>query len=190
MRLIVIDNYDSFTYNLVQAFAEIGIMPVVFRNDEIAVDDMLRMQPECLVISPGPATPAEAGISCEAIRALAGKIPVFGVCLGMQCIAQVVGAKIVPAVEPVHGKTSTIRHDERGVFSGLPNPLECMRYHSLIVERESLPPELIISATTADGVIMGLRHRRYPIEGVQFHPESVLAQCGLRLLANVLDKVK
>lgn len=186
MRLVLIDNYDSFTYNLVQGFAELGAAPEVFRNDEISVDELIGLRPDCLVISPGPADPDEAGISCEAIRAFAGRIPVYGVCLGLQCIAQVFGAKIISAPEPVHGKTSNVTHDGKGVFAGLPNPLACMRYHSLIVNRESVVSDLDVSATTSGGVIMGLRHRRYPIEGVQFHPESVLSQAGPQMLANVL----
>lgn len=186
MLLIVIDNYDSFTYNLVQGFARLGAALRVFRNDEISVDEIARLRPDCLVVSPGPATPDEAGISCDAIRAFAGTIPILGVCLGLQCIAQVFGARIVQSPEPVHGKTSRVPHDGKGVFDGLPNPLVCMRYHSLIVDRDSLSPELEITATTEDGVIMGLRHRRYPLEGVQFHPESVMAQSGLPLLANFL----
>ena len=186
MLLIVIDNYDSFTYNLVQGFAQLGAALRVFRNDEISVDELARLRPECLVISPGPATPDEAGISCDAVRAFAGRMPILGVCLGLQCIAQVFGARIVPAPEPVHGKTSLVRHDGKGVFAALPNPLECMRYHSLMVDRDSLSPELEITASAADGVIMGLRHRRFALEGVQFHPESVMAQAGLQLLANFL----
>jgi anthranilate synthase/aminodeoxychorismate synthase-like glutamine amidotransferase len=186
VQLIVIDNYDSFTYNLVQGFSQLGADLRVFRNDEISVDELARMHPDCLVISPGPATPDEAGISCDAVRTFAGKIPILGVCLGLQCIAQVFGARIVPAPEPVHGKASRVRHDGRGVFAGLPNPLECMRYHSLMVDRNSLPPELEITAGAADGVIMGLRHRGFSVEGVQFHPESVMAEAGLQLLANLL----
>jgi anthranilate synthase/aminodeoxychorismate synthase-like glutamine amidotransferase len=184
--LIVIDNYDSFTYNLVQGFAQLGAALRVFRNDEISADELARLRPECLVISPGPATPDEAGISCDSVRAFAGRIPILGVCLGLQCMAQVFGARIVPAPEPVHGKTSRVRHDGKGVFATLPNPLECMRYHSLMVDRDSLSPKLEITATTADGVIMGLRHRRFPVEGVQFHPESVGAEAGLPLLENFL----
>jgi anthranilate synthase/aminodeoxychorismate synthase-like glutamine amidotransferase len=187
MRLVLIDNYDSFSYNLVQGFAELGAAPLVFRNDKISVNDLIHLQPDCLVISPGPAAPDQAGISCDAIRAFAGRIPVFGVCLGMQCIAQVFGAKIIPAPEPVHGKTSSVTHDGKGVFAQLPNPLECMRYHSLVVDSQTVTSDLDISATTADGVIMGLRHHQYPIEGVQFHPESVLAQFGMRMLSNVLN---
>ena len=186
MLLIVIDNYDSFTYNLVQGFAQLGATLRVFRNDEISVGELARLDPDCLVISPGPATPDDAGISCDAVRSFAGTVPILGVCLGMQCIAQVFGARIVRAPEPVHGKTSLVQHDGKGVFASLPNPLECMRYHSLMVDRDSLSPDLEITATTADGVIMGLRHRRCPVEGVQFHPESVMAEAGLHLLANFL----
>jgi anthranilate synthase/aminodeoxychorismate synthase-like glutamine amidotransferase len=184
--LIVIDNYDSFTYNLAQGFAQLGASLRVFRSDEISVGELARLDPDGLLISPGPATPDEAGISCDAIRAFAGSVPILGVCLGMQCIAQVFGAGIVRTPEPVHGKTSLVQHDGKGVFATLPNPLKCMRYHSLMVEQDSLPNELEITATTADGVIMGLRHRRFPVEGVQFHPESVLAQNGMPLLANFL----
>jgi anthranilate synthase/aminodeoxychorismate synthase-like glutamine amidotransferase len=184
--LLVIDNYDSFTYNLVQAFAQLGAAVRVFRNDEVSVDELLRLKPEALVISPGPAAPDEAGISCDAIRTFAGRIPILGVCLGLQCLAQVYGAKIIAAPEPVHGKTSLVQHDGNGVFAALPNPVECMRYHSLMVDRDSLSSELEITATAEDGVIMGLRHRGYPIEGVQFHPESVMAEAGLLLLTNFL----
>ena len=186
MLLIVIDNYDSFTYNLVQGFAQLGAALRVFRNDEISVDEIVRLCPDRVVISPGPATPDEAGISCDVIRAFAGSVPILGVCLGMQCIAQAYGTRIIYAPEPIHGKTSRVQHDGKGVFAALPNPLECMRYHSLVVDRDSLSSELEITATTEDGVIMGLRHRRHGIEGVQFHPESVMAQSGLPLLANFL----
>jgi anthranilate synthase component II len=186
MSLILIDNYDSFTYNLVQYFAELGHKPIVYRHDRITVRDLRAMQPEWLVISPGPGGPAQAGISCAAIEAFAGLIPILGVCLGLQCIAAVFGGSIGRAAEPVHGKTSEIRHDQQGIFHLLPNPLRVMRYHSLIVQSDGLAADLTATAFTEDHVIMGLRHTKYAIEGVQFHPESVLSEHGKAMLKNFL----
>jgi len=184
--LVLIDNYDSFTYNLVQYFGRLGVTPQVFRNDKITLDALVALQPERLVISPGPCTPTEAGISCAAIAAFAGKIPVLGVCLGHQSIGQVFGGKIVRAARLMHGKVSPIQHDGRGAFAGLPMPFSATRYHSLLIEPASLPACLERSAWTAEGEIMGVRHREFTVEGVQFHPESILTESGLTLLANFL----
>lgn len=186
--LLVIDNYDSFTYNLVQYLAEIGARVRVARNDEFTVTQVEAMAPEAIVISPGPRTPEEAGISVDIIRQLGGRIPLFGVCLGHQAIGQAFGGRVVRAPSPVHGKSSRIFHDERGVFAGLPNPLDATRYHSLIIERENLPDCLEITAKTWDELIMGVRHKTLPIEGVQFHPESVLTKSGKQLLHNFLRR--
>jgi anthranilate synthase/aminodeoxychorismate synthase-like glutamine amidotransferase len=180
----MIDNYDSFTFNLVQYLAEMGQELVVYRNDEVSVDDVLADKPDKIVISPGPGRPEEAGISIDLIKAAAGKIPVLGVCLGHQAIGAAFGGKVVHAGVLVHGKTSKISHDGKTIFEGLPNPFIATRYHSLVVERESLPPELEISAETEDGLIMALRRRDFPIEGVQFHPESILTSEGKALLRN------
>jgi para-aminobenzoate synthetase component 2 len=184
--ILVIDNYDSFTYNLVQYLGELGARLEVRRNDQTTVDEIARLAPERIVISPGPKTPSEAGICLEVIEKLAGRIPILGVCLGHQAIGQAFGGKVVRAPEIMHGKTSEIRHDGKTIFSGLPNPFSATRYHSLIVERASLPSCLEISATTSDGLIMGLRHKEVKAEGVQFHPESVLTDAGKQLLANFL----
>jgi len=184
--LILIDNYDSFTYNLVQYFGRLGISPRVYRNDKIGVAELEEMAPDYLVISPGPKTPKDAGISCAAIRAFAGRIPVLGVCLGHQCIGAVYGAVIDVAPRLMHGKVSPIRHDNRGLFHGLPDPFEATRYHSLVITPESLPDCLEMSAWTAEGEIMGVRHREFTVEGVQFHPESILTDAGLTLLQNFL----
>ena len=184
--LLVIDNYDSFTYNLVQYLGELGQQVRVVRNNEVSVDDVARMCPEAIVISPGPCTPNEAGISLEVISSLAGKIPILGVCLGHQAIGQAFGGKVIRAKEVVHGKTSRVFHDDKGLFAGLPNPFEATRYHSLIVERSSLPDCLEITAKTWDEEIMGLRHKTMPVEGVQFHPESFLTKVGKDLLRNFL----
>ena len=183
--LIVIDNYDSFTYNLVQAFGELGAEMEVWRNDEITVEEIETKSPRKIVISPGPGAPSEAGMSLDVIKHFAGRIPVLGVCLGHQAIAEAFGGRVVRAPPPtVHGKASDISHDGRSVFRGLPRMFKVGRYHSLVVERESLPVCLEISATTRDGLIMGLRHREMDVEGVQFHPESILTPEGNRLLAN------
>jgi anthranilate synthase/aminodeoxychorismate synthase-like glutamine amidotransferase len=184
--LLVIDNYDSFTYNLVQYFGELGADPQVKRNDAITPDEVEKMKPQKIVISPGPGRPEEAGISMELIRKFGGKIPILGVCLGHQCMGEVYGGKVVRAGRLMHGKTSPIQHDGKGVFQGLPNPFEATRYHSLIVEKNSVPSCLEVCAETAEGEIMGLRHREYPVHGVQFHPESILSKDGKDLLANFL----
>ncbi|HET9113333.1 MAG TPA: aminodeoxychorismate/anthranilate synthase component II [Burkholderiales bacterium] len=184
--LLMIDNYDSFTYNLVQYFGELGEDVRVFRNDEIALDDIAALKPERIVISPGPCTPNEAGISIPLIRAFSGKVPILGVCLGHQSIGQAFGGEIVRAQQLMHGKTSMIHHLDSGVFAGLPNPLRATRYHSLVVKRQTLPDCLEITAWTDDGEIMGVRHKTLAIEGVQFHPESILTEYGHDMLANFL----
>jgi anthranilate synthase component II len=184
--ILLIDNYDSFTYNLYQYICELGAECRVVRNDAIGLAGIRKLKPKAVVISPGPGTPDESGISLEVIAELGKRVPVFGVCLGHQAIGQVFGGKVVRLRTPMHGKVSEIRHRGKGVFSGLKAPFLATRYHSLIVERRSLPKCLEITAETADGVIMGLRHRELPIEGVQFHPESVMTEEGKRLMANVL----
>jgi anthranilate synthase/aminodeoxychorismate synthase-like glutamine amidotransferase len=184
--ILVIDNYDSFTYNLVQYLGELGAVPEVRRNDQIEVEEISRLAPERIVISPGPKTPTEAGICLEVIQKYSGKIPILGVCLGHQAIGQAFGGKVIRAPELMHGKTSQISHDGKTIFTNLPNPFPATRYHSLIVERSTLPDCLEISATTPDGIIMGLRHKKMKVEGVQFHPESVLTESGKQLLANFL----
>ncbi len=184
--VLVIDNYDSFTYNLVQYLGELGAETEVRRNDQVSLAEIERLQPDRIVISPGPKTPSEAGICLDLIRIFAGKIPVLGVCLGHQAIGQAFGGRVIRAPEIMHGKTSLITHDGRTIFSGLPNPFPAARYHSLIVERETLPDCLAISATSPDGLIMGLRHKELAVEGVQFHPESVLTGAGMQLLRNFL----
>ena len=186
--LLMIDNYDSFTYNLVQYFGELGADVRVFRNDEIDVAGIAQLAPEQLVISPGPCSPAEAGISVAAIHEFAGRIPILGVCLGHQSIGAAFGGRIVHARRLMHGKTSPVHHDGRGVFHGLPDPLVCTRYHSLAIERESLPDCLEVTAWTDDGEIMGVRHKTLAVEGVQFHPESILTAHGHELLKNFLDE--
>jgi anthranilate synthase/aminodeoxychorismate synthase-like glutamine amidotransferase len=184
--LLILDNYDSFTYNLVQYFGELGCEPVVRRNDAISVDEIAKLKPTHICISPGPGRPAEAGISEEVVRRFASSVPLLGVCLGHQCIAEVFGGQVVQAERLMHGKASEIYHDGSGVFAGLPNPFSATRYHSLIVAPESLPNELAVSAKTAEGEIMGLQHREFPLHGVQFHPESILTGQGKKLLANFL----
>jgi anthranilate synthase/aminodeoxychorismate synthase-like glutamine amidotransferase len=187
MKLLVIDNYDSFTYNLVQYFGEIAdVDPVVKRNDEISIDEIKKLKPDRIVISPGPGRPENAGISSNLIREFGPRVPILGVCLGHQCIAQVFGAKVVRADKLMHGKTSQIHHQYAGVFKDLGEPLEATRYHSLIVKRDSVPDSLAITAETEEGEIMGLQHRRFTIYGVQFHPESILTTEGRKLLANFL----
>jgi anthranilate synthase component 2/para-aminobenzoate synthetase component 2 len=184
--LLMIDNYDSFTYNLVQYLGELGEELVVYRNDRITPEKAERLAPDRVVISPGPCTPREAGVSNDIIRRFAGECPILGVCLGHQCIGHVFGGEVVHAPRLMHGKTSMIHHDGRTIFAGLPNPFEATRYHSLIVARESLPDCLEITAETDQGEIMGVRHREYQIEGVQFHPESILTTAGKDLLRNFL----
>jgi anthranilate synthase/aminodeoxychorismate synthase-like glutamine amidotransferase len=185
--ILLLDNYDSFTYNLAQYLGELGCQVEVHRNDRISVEQIAQRKPERIVISPGPCTPKEAGICVELIQKLAGKIPILGVCLGHQAIGAAFGGKIIRAPKLFHGKTSQIRHDGSGVFRGLPNPFTATRYHSLIVERKSLPRELQITAETDDDIIMGMQHRKYPLMGVQFHPESVLTESGKQLLKNFLS---
>jgi len=186
--ILVLDNYDSFTYNLVQYLGELGVEVEVRRNDQVTVDEVAKMRPERIVISPGPCTPREAGISVELIQRFAGKVPMLGVCLGHQAIGEAFGGKVVRATHLMHGKTSSVMHDNKTIFQGLPMPMTATRYHSLIVEEKSLPAELEISAWTTekdgDRTIMGLRHRQCAVEGVQFHPESVLTDAGKRLVAN------
>jgi len=184
--LIMIDNYDSFTYNLVQYLGELGADVRVYRNDEIDVDSVAAMNPAHVVLSPGPCTPNEAGITLPLIERLAGKVPLLGVCLGHQAIGQAFGGKVVRAKKVMHGKVSNVRHDSRGVFAGIPNDFIATRYHSLVIERESLPADLEITAESEDGEIMGVRHRRYAVEGVQFHPEALLTEHGHKLLENFL----
>ena len=186
--ILMIDNYDSFTYNLVQYLGELGADVRVYRNDQITVAEIQRLAPTKIVISPGPCTPTEAGISCDVIREFAGRVPLLGVCLGHQCIGQVFGGEIVRAPALFHGKTSMIYHDDKTIFRGLPRPFEATRYHSLVIRRETLPDCLELSAETDDGVIMGVRHRELLVEGVQFHPESILTREGKQLLANFLSQ--
>jgi para-aminobenzoate synthetase component II len=185
--ILLLDNYDSFTYNLAQYLGELGCEVEVHRNDKISVEEIAKRKPERIVISPGPCTPQEAGISIELIERLAGKFPILGVCLGHQALGAAFGGKIVRAPKLFHGKTSEIHHDGKGVFQDLPEPFTATRYHSLIVERKTLPRELTITAETADGIIMGVRHRQHKLEGVQFHPESVLTESGKPLLQNFLS---
>jgi len=185
-RLLLIDNYDSFTYNLVQAFLVLGAEVDVRRNDEITVEEALALAPSHLCISPGPGTPRDAGVSMAMISAFAGKVPVFGVCLGHQAIVEAFGGEVVRASRLMHGKTSLVEHDGRGLFAGLPQPCEVGRYHSLIAQPSKMPAELEVDARTAEGEIMGVRHRRYAVEGVQFHPESVLTPQGPQLMGNFL----
>ncbi|MEW6423925.1 MAG: aminodeoxychorismate/anthranilate synthase component II [Bacillota bacterium] len=184
--LAMIDNYDSFTYNLVQYLGQLQAEVKVWRNDWISAEELVALTPAQVVVSPGPGTPDRAGITLEVIRRLAGVVPILGVCLGHQAIGQLFGGRVVPANRLMHGKTSLIFHDGRGIFTGIPSPFTATRYHSLIVERESLPSCLMISAWTAEGEIMGLRHREFTVEGVQFHPESILTEHGLQLLQNFL----
>ena len=184
--ILMIDNYDSFVYNLVHYFEELDEEIIVKRNDEITIDDIKTLNPEIIVLSPGPCSPNEAGICMDVVKYFKGIIPILGICLGHQTIGQVFGAKIVKAIEPVHGKVHSITHDNKGVFTNLKNPLNVTRYHSLVVERETLPDKLEISAETKEGEIMGLRHKDYMIEGVQFHPEAVLTEYGHELLQNFI----
>ncbi|MCR4392742.1 MAG: aminodeoxychorismate/anthranilate synthase component II [Dehalococcoidales bacterium] len=185
--ILIIDNYDSFVYNLAQYVGELGWQPVVFRNDRIAPAAVEKMNPSHIIISPGPCTPLEAGISNDIIRIFSGRIPILGVCLGHQCIGYVFGGKVVHAPVPVHGKSTVIYHDGRSIYRGLPNPFKGGRYHSLVVNLDSEQSDLEITARTADGVIMGIRHRKFVVEGVQFHPESIMTDVGHDLLRNFLN---
>jgi para-aminobenzoate synthetase component II len=185
--ILLIDNYDSFTYNLYHYLGELGAKVRVFRNNKVSLDDIDSMGPEKIVISPGPCTPNEAGISCDAILRFAEKIPILGVCLGHQCIGAAFGGKIVRAPSIMHGKLSEVSHDSRTIFRSLKNPFAAMRYHSLVIDPRLLPAELTVSARTADNIIMAVRHKRFPVEGVQFHPESILTGEGKKLLKNFLD---
>ncbi|MBF0859346.1 aminodeoxychorismate/anthranilate synthase component II [Gluconobacter sp. LMG 31484] len=184
--ILLIDNYDSFTFNIVHHLGALGVECDVRRNDALSVDEALALNPSAIVISPGPGAPAEAGICCDLIRAAAGKVPVFGVCLGHQAIGQVFGADVVRAPVPMHGKINAVHHDGTGVFAGLPDPVDVVRYHSLTLAPDSIPETLVVNARTEDGVIMGVRHRDYPVHGVQFHPESIASVAGRDLLANFL----
>ena len=186
--ILVIDNYDSFVYILVQYLGELGATPVVHRHDEIDLDGIRALSPDGILLSPGPGTPDDSGVSLDVLRELTGAVPIFGVCLGMQCMGQVYGGEVVRAPEVMHGKTSFVHHHDLGVFTGLPNPVEATRYHSLIVDRSTVPDCLEITAETTDGLIMGLRHRDFDVEGVQFHPESVLTDAGHDLLRNFLAR--
>jgi anthranilate synthase component II len=187
--VLVIDNYDSFVYNLVQYLGELGAEPLVHRCDALSLDEIQALDPDAVLISPGPGRPEDAGLSNQVIEEFAGKRPVLGVCLGHQCIGQVFGGDVVRAPQVMHGKTSLIRHHDVGVFEGLPNPVEATRYHSLVVERGSIPDVLEVTAETDDGIVMGLRHREYDVEGVQFHPESILTAGGHQMLRTFLARV-
>jgi len=187
-RVVVIDNYDSFVYNLVQYLGELGADPVVRRHDEASLSELRELAPDAVLVSPGPGRPEDAGVSNDAIRVFGEDgVPVLGVCLGHQCIGQLYGGDVVRAPQVMHGKTSEIHHDDAGVFAGLPDPITATRYHSLVVARDSVPAELVVSAETDDGLVMGLRHRELPVEGVQFHPESILTESGHALLKNFLE---
>lgn len=188
-RILLVDNYDSFTFNLVQYLGELGARVEVFRNDAIGVEGIRERRPDALVLSPGPCTPREAGVTVPAVRSLAGALPILGVCLGHQAIGEAFGGKVVRNSRIVHGKSSPVRHRGKGIYAGLPCPFEAGRYHSLVVERSSLPAELLVTAWTDEDEIMGFRHRRLDVEGVQFHPESILTGCGKDLLANWLAHV-
>ncbi|MBI3005570.1 MAG: aminodeoxychorismate/anthranilate synthase component II [Ignavibacteriales bacterium] len=185
--ILIIDNYDSFTYNLVQYLGELGAEQEVVRNDAVTVDEISRMKPDAIVISPGPCTPTEAGISVEVVQKLHKNIPLLGVCLGHQAIGAAFGGRVVKANKIFHGKTSEILHDGKNVFKKIPSPFTATRYHSLVVERDSLPKELVLTAWTEDGTVMGLRHRKYPVYGVQFHPESIATKHGKQILKNFLS---
>ncbi len=187
-KVVVIDNYDSFVYNLVQYLGELGADPIVHRNDELTVDELVALEPDAIVISPGPGRPADAGISNAVIERLAGHTPILGVCLGHQCIGEVFGGRVVRAAQVVHGKTSQVHHQGQGLLAGLPQPFEATRYHSLMVAADSVPADLEVTATTDDGTIMALRHRRFQVEGVQFHPESILTTAGKRFMANFVGR--
>jgi anthranilate synthase/aminodeoxychorismate synthase-like glutamine amidotransferase len=187
-RILVIDSYDSFVYNIVQYLGELGADPIVVRNDQLTVEEAVALAPDGVLLSPGPGRPEDAGIICDAIRAFAGNTPVFGVCLGHQAIGHVYGGDVVSAPQLMHGKTSFITHNNTGVFTDLPSPLEATRYHSLVIDRATMPAELLITAESADGTVMGVRHRDVDVEGVQFHPESILTAAGHDLLRNFLAR--
>ncbi|SHJ17608.1 para-aminobenzoate synthetase component 2 [Geosporobacter subterraneus DSM 17957] len=188
--ILMVDNYDSFTYNLTQYLSCLQEEVLVYRNDQISINEIEQMNPQMIVLSPGPCTPNEAGICIDVVKHFKGRIPILGICLGHQTIGQVFGGKIVRAIEPVHGKVHSISHNNKGVFKGLKNPLKVTRYHSLVIERESLPDCFEITADTSEGEIMGIRHKEYMIEGVQFHPEAILTEMGMELLDNFLQQVK
>ncbi|MCK9582666.1 MAG: aminodeoxychorismate/anthranilate synthase component II [Endomicrobiales bacterium] len=188
--ILVIDNYDSFTYNIVQYLYAWEKTVLVYRNDKISIEEIVKLKPAKILISPGPGNPSEAGISLDVIKYFAGKVPILGVCLGHQCIGEAFGGKVVRAKNLMHGKTSQIHHDSKGIFKSLPNPFEATRYHSLIVEKKSLPSELIISAQTSQGEIMALRHKKMQVDGVQFHPESILTKEGKKLLKNFVKGIQ
>ena len=187
-RVLIIDNYDSFVYILAQYLGELGLNPIVLRNDKLTTDGVSDLDPDTILISPGPGTPDDSGISMELIEEFKEKIPIFGVCLGLQCIGEFFGGDVIRAPAVMHGKTSLIKHDGKGVFKSLPNPFEATRYHSLIVDRDTLPDVLEVTAETNDGLIMGLRHKIFPVEGVQFHPESILTNVGYSLLENFFSR--
>ena len=187
-RVLIIDNYDSFVYILAQYLGELGLNPIVLRNDKLTTDGVSDLDPDTILISPGPGTPDDSGISMELIEEFKEKIPIFGVCLGLQCIGEFFGGDVIRAPAVMHGKTSLIKHDGKGVFKSLPNPFEATRYHSLIVDRDTLPDVLEVTAETDDGLIMGLRHKIFPVEGVQFHPESILTNVGYSLLENFFSR--
>ena len=189
-RVLVVDNYDSFVYNLVQYVGELGGEPVVHRHDALDLEEVEALEPDAILISPGPGRPEDAGLSNEIITRFAGRVPILGVCLGHQCIGQVYGGDVVRADQVMHGKTSPIRHQGAGVFAGLPDPLEATRYHSLVVAADTVPAVLEVTATTEDGVVMGLRHREHDVEGVQFHPESILTEAGHDLLRTFLARAR
>jgi anthranilate synthase/aminodeoxychorismate synthase-like glutamine amidotransferase len=189
-RVLVIDNYDSFVYNLVQYLGELGASPLVHRHDEVTIEQIVESRPDAILISPGPGRPEDAGVSNEVIEKLAGQVPILGVCLGHQCIGQVFGGQVVRAPQVMHGKTSFVHHNGAGVLAGLPDPFEATRYHSLVVDAASVPDVLEVTATTDDGTVMGLRHREVAVEGVQFHPESILTSSGHQLMANFLAQVQ
>jgi anthranilate synthase/aminodeoxychorismate synthase-like glutamine amidotransferase len=188
-RILVVDNYDSFVFNLVQYLGELGATPMVHRNDELTVDELVALDPDGVLVSPGPGRPEDAGVSNEVIAHFAGRRPVLGVCLGHQCIGQVFGGEVVRAPHVMHGKTSLVRHNGEGLFAGLPDPFEATRYHSLVVARDSLPAALEVTAETDDGIVMGLRHREHAVDGVQFHPESILTTAGHDLVRNFVATV-
>jgi len=188
--ILMLDNYDSFTYNLVHYLGELGEIVEVYRNDRITIDEIKESDPEILMISPGPCTPKEAGISVELVNSFKGKKPILGVCLGHQSIAQAFGAKIIKAKKLLHGKTSEIYHDKKGIYKGIENPFTATRYHSLIIDKKTLPKEFEISSWTSEDEIMGIRHKKYQVEGVQFHPESILTECGKDLLRNYLLEIR